>query len=199
MKLAIGGGAALAGLVLATSIFVIAKPLSAGVPAAQTIQQNNQTAQISTSNAEAKLTAAETNNHNDETNSEAKAVTLDTVNREGETYSATAYCLPGKTASGRTVARGLIAADPRILPLGTRVMISAGNWSGEYLVADVGGGIKGKKIDIWVPNVNEARQIGRRNIKLTVISFPERKGKQRKLVGVEPIPVTEGQRPRVVQ
>gem|GEM_PF-7063813 len=38
-----------------------------------------------------------------------------------ETYSATAYSLRGRTASGRYVSRGLIAADPRILPLGTRV------------------------------------------------------------------------------
>ena len=199
MKLVIGGGAALGGLLLATSIFVFAEPLSAGVPATQSFQENNRSAQISTSNAEAKVTAAEANNNNETHTAEAKAITVETVTREGETYSATAYCLPGKTASGRMVQRGIIAADPRVLPLGTRVMISAGNWSGEYLVADVGGGIKGKKIDIWVPNVSEARKIGRRNVKLTVISFPERKGKQRKMVGVTPIPVTDGQRQRVVQ
>jgi 3D (Asp-Asp-Asp) domain-containing protein len=184
MKILIGGGAALAGLVLSTSIFVIAKPLRAGIP----VQQPNQTAQILTPTVETRaITPA------------APAVTIETVEREGESYSATAYCLPGKTASGRMVARGIIAADPRILPLGTRVMISAGKWSGEYLVADVGGGIKGRKIDIWVPNVNEARQIGRRNIKLTVLSRPDRRGNNRQPAVTQPIPVVENQRPRVVQ
>jgi 3D (Asp-Asp-Asp) domain-containing protein len=184
MKILIGGGAALAGLVLSTSIFVIAKPLRAAMP----VQQPNQTAQILTPTVETRAVPAA-----------AAAVTIETVEREGESYSATAYCLPGKTASGRMVARGIIAADPRILPLGTRVMISAGKWSGEYLVADVGGGIKGRKIDIWVPNVNEARQIGRRNIKLTVLSRPDRRGNNRQPAVAQPIPVVENQRPRIVQ
>lgn len=94
-----------------------------------------------------------------------------------ETYSATAYSLRGKTASGRYVTRGLIAADPRVLPLGTRVHVQAGPWTGEYLVADTGGAIKGRIIDIWTPSTREAMQFGRRKIKLTVLSFPERRAK----------------------
>src|SRR5947209_3292604 len=46
----------------------------------------------------------------------------------GETYTATAYSLRGRTASGKPVARGVIAADPRVLPLGTRVRIDAGEF-----------------------------------------------------------------------
>jgi len=91
-----------------------------------------------------------------------------------QTYSATAYSLRGRTASGQTVTRGLIAADPRVLPLGTRVRLDAGQWSGEYLVADTGGAIKGRKIDIWTPSTREAMQFGRRAVKLTVLSFPKR-------------------------
>jgi 3D (Asp-Asp-Asp) domain-containing protein len=91
-----------------------------------------------------------------------------------ETYSATAYSLRGKTASGQHVCRGLIAADPRLLPLGTRVRLDAGAWSGEYLVADTGGAIKGRKIDIWTPTSREALQFGRRPVKLTVLSLPQR-------------------------
>lgn len=92
-----------------------------------------------------------------------------------ETYSATAYSLRGRTASGRYVTRGLIAADPRILPLGTRVLLEAGPWTGEYVVADTGGAIKGRIVDIWTPSAREAMQFGRRKIKLTVLSFPERR------------------------
>ena len=57
-------------------------------------------------------------------------------------YVATAYSLRGRTASGRPVAKGLIAADPRHLPLGSRVRLEAGAYSGEYLVADTGGAHK---------------------------------------------------------
>ena len=85
-------------------------------------------------------------------------------------FTATAYSLRGRTASGRFVTRGLIAADRRVLPLGTRVRIEAGSYSGEYLVADTGGAVRGRKIDIWVPNTGEAMKFGRRPIKLTVLS-----------------------------
>lgn len=106
---------------------------------------------------------------------EAKLV--DVIEKPTETYSATAYSLRGRTASGQSVSRGLIAADPRHLPLGTRVRLDAGPWSGEYLVADTGGAIKGRKIDIWTPSTREALQFGRRNVKLTVLSVPAKRAK----------------------
>jgi 3D (Asp-Asp-Asp) domain-containing protein len=81
-------------------------------------------------------------------------------------FNATAYCLGGKTAMGHGVRRGIIAADPRVLRLGSRVTISAGQWSGTYLVSDTGGGIKGKRLDIWVPSCSEARRFGRRSIQV---------------------------------
>lgn len=84
-------------------------------------------------------------------------------------YSATAYCLKGRTASGSGVRRGIIAADPRHLPLGTRVQVSAGAWTGTYIVADTGGKIKGRKIDLWVPNSSEALRFGRRTVHITVL------------------------------
>lgn len=101
------------------------------------------------------------------------------IEKPTETYSATAYSLRGRTASGQYVSRGLIAADPRHLPLGTRVRLDAGPWSGEYLVADTGGAIKGRKIDIWTPSTREALQFGRRNVKLTVLSVPVKRSKTR--------------------
>ncbi len=86
-------------------------------------------------------------------------------------YVATAYTLRGRTASGQPVSRGLIAADPRILPLGSRVRLEAGTFSGEYLVADTGGAVRGHRIDIWTPSIREAMRFGRRTIKLTVLSL----------------------------
>lgn len=81
-------------------------------------------------------------------------------------FTATAYCLKGKTASGGGVRRGIVAADPRILPLGTKINLNAGQYSGSYLVADTGGGVKGRKLDIWVPSCSEAKRFGRRTVKV---------------------------------
>lgn len=86
------------------------------------------------------------------------------------TFTATAYSLRGRTASGAGVRRGIIAADRRVLPIGTRVRLEAGSYSGEYVVADTGGAVRGRKIDIWVPQTSEAMRFGRRPVRLTVLT-----------------------------
>ncbi|MBA2340632.1 MAG: 3D domain-containing protein [Pyrinomonadaceae bacterium] len=88
-----------------------------------------------------------------------------------QSFVATAYSLRGRMASGIHVYKGAIAADRRVLPLGTRVRIDAGNYSGEYTVHDTGGAIRGRKIDVWVPSTSEAMRFGRRKIKLTVLQY----------------------------
>jgi 3D (Asp-Asp-Asp) domain-containing protein len=102
-----------------------------------------------------------------------------------QTYMATAYSLRGRTSSGRSASRGLIAADPSVLPLGTRVRLEAGPFSGEYVVGDTGGSVRGRRIDIWTPTANEAVRFGRRVVKLTVLSFG---GKRAKSTPVHPRP-----------
>jgi len=89
----------------------------------------------------------------------------------GETYTATAYSLHGRTATGVAPATGMIAADPRVLPLGSRVRIEAGSYSGEYVVTDTGGAVKGHRIDIWTPTSRDAMRFGRRAVKLTVLEL----------------------------
>jgi 3D (Asp-Asp-Asp) domain-containing protein len=108
-----------------------------------------------------------------------------------ETYTATAYSLRGRTASGKPVSRGLIAADTSVLPLGTRVRVDAGTFSGEYVVADTGGSVKGRRIDIWTPTAGEALRFGRRAVKLTVLSFGGKRPKSRSVRPrlVNPVPV----------
>lgn len=93
-------------------------------------------------------------------------------------YVATAYSLRGRTASGRTVRKGIVAADPRVLPLGSRIRLEAGSYSGEYLVADTGGAVRGRKIDIWIPSTREALRFGRRKVKLTVLSWGPKRQKR---------------------
>jgi 3D (Asp-Asp-Asp) domain-containing protein len=75
------------------------------------------------------------------------------------------------------VRRGLIAAD-KSLPLGTRVRLDAGRYSGEYIVADRGGRVRGRIIDIWVPSNGEAIRFGRRPVKLTILSYGAKKAKR---------------------
>ena len=94
---------------------------------------------------------------------------------DASAYVATAYSLRGRTASGRMVSRGLIAADPRVLPLGSRVRLDHPGYSGEYLVADTGGAIRGRRIDIWTPSSGEAMRFGRRKVRLTVLSYGARR------------------------
>jgi 3D (Asp-Asp-Asp) domain-containing protein len=94
------------------------------------------------------------------------------------TFRATAYCLRGKTASGRAVRRGIVAADTRVLPLGTRIHMSAGKYSGNYVVADTGGKVKGRVLDIWVPSCAEARSWGRRSVQVTVLGKSKKRKKR---------------------
>jgi len=91
-------------------------------------------------------------------------------------FNATAYSLYGPTASGVYVRRGVIAADPRVIPLGSVVQISAGQYSGVYTVLDTGRLIKGKIVDLWMPSYREAVNFGRRQVKVRIL----RRGYKRK-------------------
>ncbi len=90
---------------------------------------------------------------------------------ESKTFKATAYALKGRTRTGVYVRRGVIAADPGVLPLGSVVQVTAGKYSGVYTVHDTGGRIKGDIVDIWVPTIKEARQFGRRRVKIQVLKL----------------------------
>jgi len=100
---------------------------------------------------------------------------VETIDAEFEDFHATAYCLQGRTASGDHVQQGMIAADPRVLPIGTVVHIRAGSYTGTYTVKDTGGRIKGRHVDVYVPTYREAKAFGRRPVKIKVISRMGRK------------------------
>lgn len=78
---------------------------------------------------------------------------------------AVAYHLPGKTASGLPVGVGVIAVDPRVIPLGTRVFVPG---YGPAVAADVGTAIIGNIIDLWMPSTAQARAWGRRTVTITI-------------------------------
>ncbi|MFP5265671.1 MAG: 3D domain-containing protein [Blastocatellia bacterium] len=89
-------------------------------------------------------------------------------------FHATAYCLKGRTASGENVRPGIVAADPKVLPLGTVVHIRAGRYTGTYTVMDTGGRIKGRILDVYVPTYQEAVAFGRRQVKIKVLGRTKR-------------------------
>jgi 3D (Asp-Asp-Asp) domain-containing protein len=108
-------------------------------------------------------------------------VEVDSVEGALIDFDATAYCLSGRTASGVGVRPGIIAADPRVLPIGTVVHLRAGTYTGIYTVMDTGGRIKGRIVDVYVPTRKEAMQFGRRQVKIKVIgrnnTKPDRPGR----------------------
>lgn len=73
----------------------------------------------------------------------------------------------GITASGKRVAVGMIAADTTVLPFGTKVYIDG---MGIYTVEDTGGAIKGNKVDIYMPNLDDAIKFGRQHRNLIVLN-----------------------------
>ena len=78
---------------------------------------------------------------------------------------AVAYHLPGRTALGIPVRKGVVAVDPQLIPLGTRLHVPG---YGRAIAADVGTAIKGRIIDLWFPSTQAARKWGRRTVHITV-------------------------------
>lgn len=88
-------------------------------------------------------------------------------------YIATAYAQKQDlTASGLNVHRHVVAADPDILPIGSRIKIKrAGRYSGEYVVADTGEKIQGRKLDIYMPSARVCRKFGTKPVQVRIIEL----------------------------
>jgi 3D (Asp-Asp-Asp) domain-containing protein len=87
-------------------------------------------------------------------------------------YVATAYAQSGVTSSGVLTQRHIVAADPDLIPIGSRIKIKgAGRYSGEYVVADTGRNIQGPRIDIYMPSERSCVRFGRKRIKVRVIQL----------------------------
>jgi len=76
-----------------------------------------------------------------------------------------------KTYLGTQVRPGIIAVDPRVIPLGSRVFIQYPDGHGEYAVAeDTGGAIKGNRIDVAKWSRDQAKDFGIKSAKVFVLS-----------------------------
>jgi 3D (Asp-Asp-Asp) domain-containing protein len=90
---------------------------------------------------------------------------------EETTFVATAYCQDGKTASGAHTESGIVAADPVVLPIGTRIRVTGlkRGRDGIYHVMDTGARVQGRRIDLFVASCAEAKRFGKQNVRVAVV------------------------------
>ncbi len=72
----------------------------------------------------------------------------------------------GYTAIGIRAEPGIVAVDPKVIPLRTKLYVEG---YGPALAADVGGAIRGNRIDLFFNTVEEALKYGRRRVKVYVL------------------------------
>ena len=71
-----------------------------------------------------------------------------------------------RTATGTIVRRGVIAVDPSVIPLGTRIFIPG---YGEAVAEDIGSGIHGNRIDVAFDSHAEALMFGRQELEIFIM------------------------------
>lgn len=92
------------------------------------------------------------------------------------TVIATAYCNTSdggqRTATGASTGYGIVAVDPSVIPLGTKLYITSADGSYVYgycVAGDTGGAIKGNRVDLFLGSESECRQFGRRSMKVYIL------------------------------
>jgi 3D (Asp-Asp-Asp) domain-containing protein len=82
--------------------------------------------------------------------------------------------LGAKTATGTKTRWGVVAVDPKVIPLGSTLRIDG--YPGTVFTAeDVGSAIKGNAVDIWLPDPEQAKRYGTQYRLITVISEGRRR------------------------
>jgi 3D (Asp-Asp-Asp) domain-containing protein len=86
-------------------------------------------------------------------------------------FRATAYCKGTVTAAGMTPAQGMVAADPAVLPLGSRIRLTGltARYDGDYVVRDTGAAVRGRRIDLYIRDCREAVKFGRRTASVSIL------------------------------
>lgn len=85
---------------------------------------------------------------------------------------ATAFVRDSKpTASGTVAHEGIAAADPAVIPLGSRIRVrGADAFNGVYTVTDTGRKIAGRHIDLCLSTAAQARQFGKKVVTVQVLT-----------------------------
>lgn len=102
--------------------------------------------------------------------------TKKTVQRAGKnldykavlTMKSTAYTHTGsRTATGVVPKRGIVAVDPKVIPLGSKLYIDG---YGFAVAQDIGGSIKGHRIDLFMDTKTEALKWGVRTVRVYLLN-----------------------------
>jgi 3D (Asp-Asp-Asp) domain-containing protein len=75
------------------------------------------------------------------------------------------------TAAGTRVTDGIVAADPKVLPLRTVIRLAGldGRYNGIYTVMDTGSKVRGRQIDLYLRDCAEAVRFGRRSGRVAIV------------------------------
>jgi 3D (Asp-Asp-Asp) domain-containing protein len=86
-------------------------------------------------------------------------------------FSATAYCKGTVTATGMAPTEGMVAADPAVLPMGSKIRLTGlnGRYDGDYVVQDTGAAVRGRRIDLFIRDCREAVRFGRRTAAVSIL------------------------------
>jgi uncharacterized protein YabE (DUF348 family) len=76
------------------------------------------------------------------------------------------YAKYGRTYTGKKAGFGLVAVDPRVIPLGTQLYIEG---YGKAEAADIGSAIKGNRIDLCYETYREALMYGKKKVKVYIL------------------------------
>ncbi len=88
--------------------------------------------------------------------------------REAKYMQASAYTYTGfRTATGLNPSVGMVAVDPNVIPMGSRLYIEG---YGYARAADTGGAIKGNTVDLFMESYSQCINWGRRSVKVYVLN-----------------------------
>ncbi|MEY9980170.1 3D domain-containing protein [Lysinibacillus sp. RC79] len=150
---------------LSSDLIYVGESLAIKASAAKPKTSESKTNKVATTSSKKKVTTSSTNSVS------APANAGKTLTMRATAY--TAYCegCSGITANGTDIRSNpnlkVIAVDPRVIPLGSRVWVEG---YGEAIAADTGGAIKGNKIDVFIPTEGQARQWGVKHVTVKILN-----------------------------
>jgi 3D (Asp-Asp-Asp) domain-containing protein len=100
-----------------------------------------------------------------------KSKSLKQITVKATAYTASCEGCSGITKTGINIKANpdakVIAVDPSVIPLGSKVYVEG---FGKATAADIGGGIEGKEIDIFIPSEQDAIEFGVQKLKVTILN-----------------------------
>ncbi|MGM0875836.1 MAG: LysM peptidoglycan-binding domain-containing protein [Bacillota bacterium] len=133
-------------------------------------QQDTKTTKVEKASIKPKQLETKTTKVENVSTKPAKQSDTKEITVEATAY--TAYCegCSGTTKTGIDLKanpnKKVIAVDPDVIPLGSTVHVEG---YGEAIAGDIGGAIKGNRIDVFIPSKSQAKQWGRKDVQVKIL------------------------------